>query len=191
MKPDMTQRPHVFLAAPYTQWMDADTGALQAERIVYLAALHDALLADGAAVFSAHRNEGWGRGWLPAEVCTPADFLAVRRSDVVCAVLGDPPSPGVLVELGWASAMHKPVVVLVEDQPTPQLVTGLHRVTRTAIRTVPAEWDAEALAGLIDFVIRFAELPDQGVLASEVVGYPVTALPLGYEWAPDLTRRSA
>jgi nucleoside 2-deoxyribosyltransferase len=163
--------------------MDAEAGALRPEQVTYLLALHDALLAAGAAVFSAHRNEGWGRTWLPPEVCTPADFLAIRHCDVVCAVLGNPPSPGVLVELGWASALQKPVVVLVGNQSTPQLVRGLHRVTRTTIRVVPAAWDAEALSVVVDLVLRFAESPDCDVLTSTVAGYPATTLPLGYEWA--------
>lgn len=39
-----------------------ESGALLArhDRMEYLAALRDALLGDGAAVFSAHENEEWG-----------------------------------------------------------------------------------------------------------------------------------
>lgn len=117
---------HVFIAAPYSQWMDWSSGHVAAAPRAFLTALRHAMLERGWAVFSAHVNEGWGAGWLPPEVCTPADYSAVRRADVVCAVLGDPPSPGVLIELGWASALGKPTVILVTATSTPpHLVLGL------------------------------------------------------------------
>lgn len=172
---------YVFLAAPYTQWMDARTGMLDAGRRAYLIELHDALLDDGMAVFSAHRNEGWGSSWLPPEICTPADHLAVRRADVVCAVLGTPPSPGVLVELGWASALGKPLVVLAEGDP-PQLVLGLHQITDVTLIRPERSWSPSHLAHVVASVRLAAETAPAAAL-SEVPGYPLTTLPFGYHLA--------
>lgn len=178
---------HVFLAAPYTQWMDAATGMVSQDRMHHLTALRDALLEDGAAVFSAHENEDWGRGWLPPEICTPADYLAVRRADVVCAILGSPPSPGVLVELGWASALQKPIVLLLESDP-PQLVRGLGELTRLVPVAITQAWEAATLATVVS-AVRGASNAHSSAARAAVAGYPVTSLPFGYHKAP--ARRAA
>jgi nucleoside 2-deoxyribosyltransferase len=161
--------------------MDPQTGALETARIAHIAALREALLAQGAAVFSAHHNEDWGRSWLPSEICTPADFLAVGKSDVVCAVLGAPPSPGVLVELGWASALHKALVILVEQEP-PQLVKGLHRVTDVTMLDFPLEWDRHQLGRVVTTVLRAAGA-ERTPRVAHVPEYPPTPLPFGYHLA--------
>ncbi|MBC3840474.1 nucleoside 2-deoxyribosyltransferase [Streptacidiphilus sp. 4-A2] len=108
----------VFLAGPYTQWMDWSAGRLLPDKAELLERLRTHLLSHGHAVFNAHHNESWGEGWLLPEICTPADHVAMQHADVVCAILGDPPSPGVLIELGWASALGVPIVLL-SDQERP------------------------------------------------------------------------
>jgi nucleoside 2-deoxyribosyltransferase len=178
--------PHIFLAAPYTQWMDAAAGMVRQDRMEYVMVLRDALLQDGAAVFSAHQNEDWGRGWLPPEICTPADYLAVKRADVVCAILGSPPSAGVLVELGWASALQKPTVLLVDSDP-PQLVRGLGEVTRLATIAIAPAWEDATLAAVVD-AVRGAIIGHSPTSVA-VAGYPETSLPFGYHKAP--ARRAA
>lgn len=171
---------HLFLAAPYTQWMDWELGSLHADRVEYLSILRQAFLEKGMAVFSAHHNEDWGRSWLPPEICTPADFLAVQRSDVVCALLGQSVSPGVLVELGWASAMGKPVVLLVGDDPLPQLVRGLEEVTCVEILQLPESWTSECLLGVTEAVTELASRSLAKIRNGAVDGYPSTPLPYGY-----------
>ncbi len=177
---DPDTMPHVFLAAPYSQWMDWDRAVLRPDRVAYLREIHQALLDAGYAVFSAHHNEQWGRSWLPAAVCTPADFLAVSRCDVMCAILGSPPSPGVLVEMGWASALGKPIVVLAEDE-LPQLVAGLETITAVArIGVRPDGWRRHVLAATLCAIDRLSG-HQPTVPSGTVAGYPVTSMPLGYE----------
>ncbi|HET8683396.1 MAG TPA: nucleoside 2-deoxyribosyltransferase [Micromonosporaceae bacterium] len=141
----------VFLAAPYSQWVNPATGLVDEHRRTCLDALRVSFIAAGARVFSAHHNERWGAGWLPAEECTPADFRAMRVADVVCAIVGSPPSGGVAVELGWASALAKPVLVVkAPDSACTPLIDGLGSITRTAYLTDDGVWGerffAEALA---------------------------------------------
>ncbi len=100
----------VFLGGPFE-------GALSRGRMdpVYrrlYAALIQGLEDGGLAVFSAHRNEGWGARLLPPGESTPADFAAVSACDVFVAIPGDPPSLGTHVEIGSASALGKPLVLL-------------------------------------------------------------------------------
>ncbi|MGL5405849.1 MAG: phosphotransferase [Propionibacteriaceae bacterium] len=108
----MFQGKKIFLAAPYSQWMDKDMVALLPERKRDIELVRQRLLACGAAVFNAHYNEDWGRSWLSADVCTPLDHAAVTQSDVILAFIGNPPSGGVYVELGWSSALGKPILVV-------------------------------------------------------------------------------
>lgn len=131
----------VFLAAPYSQFMDHDIGEVGSPWRQRIDALRRAFIREGCRVFNAHHNEAWGRGWLAADVCTPIDFAAVKACDVVCAILGEPASGGVLVELGWASALGKPCCLVGSQtaRPTP-MVEGLSEVTDVRWAEAPRDW---------------------------------------------------
>jgi hypothetical protein len=129
--------------------MNVDTGTVEPLWRSRLDTLRQAMMELGAEVFSAHHNEAWGAHWLAAEVCTPVDFAAMRRADAVCAVVGAPLSGGVAVELGWASALAKPtLVVLPPELPVSPLISGLGRVTRTRYLTEPPSWLPSELASI-------------------------------------------
>jgi len=150
----------VFLAAPYSQLMDWAEGRVLEHWRTRIEGLRRELIDAGAEVFNAHHNESWGIGWLPPEVCTPTDFRAMGAADVVCAVLGSPPSGGVTVELGWASALAKPVVVILSPggSHTP-LVSGLGAVTPTAYLNEPDRWDSTFFSEVRDALERVSALP--------------------------------
>ncbi|MFG2134826.1 hypothetical protein ACGFNV_44755 [Streptomyces sp. NPDC048751] len=137
----------------------------------------------GHAVFNAHQNEQWGRGWLAPEVCTPADFLAMSNADVMCVIAGDPPSPGVMVEIGWASALGVPIVLLQEGDSLPALLAGIHEVTSTTRCRLPQELTEESLADILTAVEKAASAQRTPRLTEPVAGYPKTSLPYGYEAA--------
>jgi nucleoside 2-deoxyribosyltransferase len=140
----------VFLAAPYSQWMNPVTGEVHQHWRDRLDALRVSLMDEGARVFSAHHNERWGAGWLPADQCTPADFRAMRIADVVCAIVGSPASGGVAVELGWASALAKPVLVVkAPDSACSPLIDGLGSVTRAAFVDDDGEWGEEFFGAVV------------------------------------------
>jgi nucleoside 2-deoxyribosyltransferase len=143
------RRPNVFLAAPYSQWMDWSRKQVVPKWRGRLENLRTALIAEGADVFSAHHNEQWGQSWLEPEQCTPLDFAAVQASDVVCAVLGNPLSGGVAIELGWASAMGKQIVVALPTEVaiTP-LVAGLDTIAHTELYPEDPQWSPEFISGL-------------------------------------------
>jgi nucleoside 2-deoxyribosyltransferase len=150
--------PRVFLAAPYSQWMDFSAGTLQPLWRSRLDLLRCALMERGAEVFNAHHNESWGSRWLEAHVCTPVDFAAMLRADAVCAVVGHPPSGGVAVELGWASALAKPTVLVVSPQsPCSPLIFGLGTVTRVQQIDEPVTWDGADFADLADRTVAMVD----------------------------------
>ncbi|MER5974288.1 MULTISPECIES: hypothetical protein [unclassified Streptomyces] len=174
---------YVFLAAPYTQWMDWSTGELDPGRKKYLQTLRQAFIDRGHAVFNAHQNEQWGKAWLAPEICTPADFLAVANADVMCVIVGDPPSPGVMIEMGWASALGVPIVLLQEGDSAPALVAGIGEVTSTTRCRLPQELTEESLADIMTTVEKAAASPRSPRVTEPVAGYPKTSLPNGYEAA--------
>jgi nucleoside 2-deoxyribosyltransferase len=153
----MTSEVRVFLAAPYSQFMDAATGAVGALWRERLDALRLSFQARGSCVFSAHHNESWGRDWLAAELCTPIDHEAIRRADVVCAVLGNPPSGGVMIELGWASALQVPcLIILPAGGRFSPLVEGLNTVVAADNLAEPPVWDSAAADDIVGRTLSLA-----------------------------------
>lgn len=178
----MTSKPHVFLAAPYSQFMDAATGTVTAPWRQRLDALRLSFQARGAYVFSAHHNESWGEQWLTAELCTPIDHHAIRQADVVCAVIGNPPSGGVMIELGWASALHVPcLLVLPRNGRFSPLVEGLNTVVATDRLTEPLTWGSTEVAEIVNSTLSLLSRPavyaSSPAISTEWSG---NGLPAGY-----------
>lgn len=141
----------VFLAAPYSQLVSPITGRVIGEWRERIESMRQDLIERGAMVFSAHHNEQWGLELLPPEECTPSDFHAMRLADVVCAVVGSPPSGGVNVELGWASAMSKPILIILSTKGDHSpIVSGLGTIARVAYLNEPGQWDVNFRAGVAD-----------------------------------------
>ena len=126
----------LFLAAPFTDRL-ADAGlGLQPEYRHWLESVIRVLEGRGHEVLSAHRKERWGHAVDPPDIALTRDFEWIRASDLVIAYVGDPPSPGVQMELGYAAAFEKPVLVFRTDTRVPYLIDGLHSVTRAHILTI-------------------------------------------------------
>ncbi|MFO0572410.1 MAG: nucleoside 2-deoxyribosyltransferase [Polyangia bacterium] len=96
--------------------------------------------ATGAAVLSAHVVEEYGlkTAQLTPDAVSRRDFAWMRACDLFVAVLPVDAdgtllrTDGTYVELGWASALGKPVLVLVPDAAQhglSHLVQGLRQVT--------------------------------------------------------------
>jgi nucleoside 2-deoxyribosyltransferase len=150
----------IFLAAPYQVWMDFRLGRVEESKRVRLDALRRGLIEHGANVFNAHHNEGWGEGWLPPDICTITDFEAMRVADAVC-VIGNPPSGGVAVEVGWASALQKPILLLFDDDgaSASQLLLGIGEVVPTRVLTHCPWWERETIDDIADILGQLAAEP--------------------------------
>jgi hypothetical protein len=118
------RRPAVFLGGPFKALIDPATGTLpEAVRIRY-AVLIAAFEAAGWEVLNAHRTEQWGATAVGDGECTRRDWDWMRRCEVFVAFPGAPASPGTHVELGWASALGRPALVLVEPGTVPAALVG-------------------------------------------------------------------
>ena len=118
----------VFLAAPFKQLLDQSQTMQTADQALLIQVM-TLLEKNGLVVDNAHRREAWGQAMMTPDDCTQADFQAIAACDVLLAFPGQPASPGTHIELGWASAMGKPIVLLLEAEATyAYLVQGLKMV---------------------------------------------------------------
>lgn len=119
----------IFIAAPFTNEIDVNTGKVSDEYRSKLETLIKPLRNKGFDVFLALEREGWGEGVMPPHICTVLDFKEMQEADLVIAILGNPLSHGVHVELGWASAMSKSCIILhCDGTTTTPLVYGLEHL---------------------------------------------------------------
>ncbi|WP_446038343.1 nucleoside 2-deoxyribosyltransferase [Streptomyces sp. SID1121] len=149
----------VFLGGPFKALVDAD-GTMDTEARTRIEAVIDRLEKEGYEVHNAHRRESWGAKFLTPDECTRLDYDEISASTVFVAFPGSPASPGTHIEIGWASALRKPIVLLLEeDQDYAFLVRGLHTVADVTYLTVG---DTESLVTqVIDTVNRLAERADR------------------------------
>jgi nucleoside 2-deoxyribosyltransferase len=114
----------VFLACPITGQLLPSTGTVKPEYRRFVEGLRHTILTVADSVFLAFEREDWGHKLMAGDKCAPLDFREMQRCDLVVAYPGT--SCGVAVELGWASALGKPIVLLLADDVSySPLVEGL------------------------------------------------------------------
>ncbi|MGK4578866.1 nucleoside 2-deoxyribosyltransferase [Kitasatospora sp. HPMI-4] len=119
----------LFLAGPFIQLLDPATGEMPDGARAPFDLLIKHFEAQGISVHNAHRREAWGAQLMRPEQCTGLDQEEIRKADVFVAIPGFPPSPGTHIEVGWASAFDKPIVLLLErGREYTFLIQGLHTV---------------------------------------------------------------
>jgi nucleoside 2-deoxyribosyltransferase len=120
----------IFIAYPFTGKLK-ENGMLPEEYIRELITLKNELQKLGHVVILAHERERWGKAILPPEKCTKLDFEEIKKADIIIAYPGNPPSGGVHIELGWASALQKKIIVIQkENENYSPLVKGLGSITK-------------------------------------------------------------
>ena len=125
----MEKRDKIFLAAPFHNYVGGEGVRMKQEKIELIERVLDYLRSKGYEVHNAHEREEWGKDWYSPDVCTPLDFQQIRESDILIAMPGNPPSGGVHIEIGWATALDKRVILLLDGNKTySNLVVGLGSV---------------------------------------------------------------
>jgi nucleoside 2-deoxyribosyltransferase len=119
----------IFVGAPFHGYINPNTGILLNDKRSMLEHIIKCCENKGHTVTNSHVREKWGESWMPPEKCTPLDYNEVQNADIFVAVPGNPPSGGVHVELGWASALKKRIIIFLEKgKKYSNLVTGLKEV---------------------------------------------------------------
>jgi hypothetical protein len=120
---------NIFLAAPFTGMLE-----ISGEKSTLAPAYRELLLQVimrleeiGHCVISSHRREQWGGDIYEPSRAVVMDFDGLRACDLVLALIGDPPSPGVQMELGYALAFEKKIIFIHSQnfKSLPHLVKGI------------------------------------------------------------------
>ncbi|MFI1964567.1 hypothetical protein ACH429_10660 [Streptomyces pathocidini] len=119
----------VFLAGPFTGLLSPSTGEMPDATRTPFAVLIRHFEEQGLEVHNAHRRELWGAELMGPDECTELDQKEIEKADVFVGFPGVPASPGTHIEIGWASAFGKPIVLLLEEgEDYAFLVRGLRSV---------------------------------------------------------------
>lgn len=148
----------VFVAGPFFALVKANGGTMSEADISQFTVLIDYFEQAGCKVYNAHRREAWGAQFLTAPEATKLDLTEISQSDVFVGFPGSPASPGTHVEIGWASGLNKPMVLLMEKGAKYTfLVTGLQSIAPVEYLeyTDPAEI-TDQLPGAIERAMRRA-----------------------------------
>lgn len=123
----------VFVAGPFKGLVDPQTGVVPAGARAALNGVIEHFEHRGYRIFNAHRREHWGARMLEPEACTRLDFEEISACDLFVAFPGAPASPGTHVEIGWATALGKRIVLFLEaGRAHAHLVTGLGSIAEVA-----------------------------------------------------------
>lgn len=125
----------IFLAAPFLNKVDLSTRVFKDNKLKK--AIEDVaqvITSSGHTVESAHIREDWGKRPMSPGECTSLNYELVKKCDVLIALPGDPPSGGVHIEIGWASAIRKKIILALkyEEQYSP-LIEALGSVADVSI----------------------------------------------------------
>ena len=142
----------VFLAAPFTQLIDPKTGDIGVYRPT-LEAILDMLEASNVQVFNAHRRERWGGRLDEPNVALKLDLEDIEQCDLLIAIIGSPPSPGVQLEIGFAIAKEKRILLLCNRYEfIPYLNRGIAALPNCAL--LKYESDADLLRIIKEHTLR-------------------------------------
>ncbi len=147
----------VFFAFPFTDLICPQTHIVDSITRSFIASTIAALTATGHSVFSAHVREKWGAKLCSPGAATCADLSEMRRADLVVAFPGrNSVSGGVHVELGWASALGKAVILFLNDGISySPLVSGLGAICPCQVVTYTGFDVQQIVRRVVDAVNSF------------------------------------
>lgn len=138
----MSQGKKMFLAGPFKRLVDSKTGIMEKHEKQKLLNLISFFETRGFSVHNAHKREGWGKDFMTPEECTEIDFKEISTCDLFVAFPGVPASPGTHIEIGWASALNKPIILLLEEEKDYAfLINGLGTVANVTFIRFQTEED--------------------------------------------------
>jgi hypothetical protein len=141
----------VFLSAPFRSKIDRTTNEIDKASKELIISLIDWLEKKGFSVYLAHRREEWGRKKYSLENIVWSDFESLKHSDLFIAPIDSTKSIGVPIEIGWASAMDKKIIIIFNSHHLPFFVKGLSTICRD-FKIITVSDEKDLLKDLCSFV---------------------------------------
>lgn len=105
---------NIFISCPISKYYNSNN-KVNRDYINFLEKIYQICNEKSESVYLAIKNDDYNiRDMDSDEVCTLNDYNALLMSDLVIAIPED--SQGVAIELGWASALKKKIIVVYESQ---------------------------------------------------------------------------
>jgi len=124
----------VFVAGPFWSLVNRVTNQVDSGPRAVIESVLGHFDTLGITVYNSHRRESWGSAMLEPAQFTLMDYEEINRSDLFVGFPGVPASPGTHIEIGWASAADKPMVLLLEEgREYAGLVEGLPSFKRCVL----------------------------------------------------------
>jgi len=148
----------VFLAAPSLRLTGPADGVFTLALRAKVTALREALLDAGVTVFSQHHDDCWTTRGLGTGFRVPSAFRGMQSADLCFAYVESPLSAGVGMELGWASALRKPLVLLVDQAATHNpMISTLEEVSPVLPLKFDPGWSARSLQHAVVTALDWAD----------------------------------
>ncbi|MCZ0756138.1 nucleoside 2-deoxyribosyltransferase [Anoxybacillus sp. J5B_2022] len=152
----------IFFAYPFTKLLNSSTGIIDEGNTNFILNAVNKLEEMGNSVFSAQCREKFGKELMDPDTATKLDFEEMKNADLVIAFPGQfPISGGVHVELGWASALGKPIIAFLhKDEMYTPMIQGLHTVTNVKYVTFDDnDTDLDIINKIITEVEKYIDIP--------------------------------
>ncbi len=116
----------IFIACPISKHFEKNK--MDEDYQIFIKELYNYIKKRYENVFLALEREKYGQEKMSGEVCTPLDYKEMKDTDILIAIPED--SMGVAVEIGWASALRKNIILILDKKyKASPLVKNIDTVT--------------------------------------------------------------
>ena len=116
----------IFIACPISKHFEKNN--MDEDYQIFIKKLYRYIKEKYKNVFLALEREKYGQEKMSGEVCTPLDYKEMKDTDILLAIPED--SMGVAIEIGWASAFHKNIILILDKKyKVSPLVENIDTVT--------------------------------------------------------------
>ena len=102
----------IFIACPISKHFEKNK--MDEDYQIFIKKLYRYIKEKYKNVFLALEREKYGQEKMSGEVCTPLDYKEMKDTDILLAIPED--SMGVAIEIGWASAFHKNIILILDKK---------------------------------------------------------------------------
>lgn len=122
----------IFISCPISKYYNSDN-KVDGDYIDFLEKIYCICREKSNSVYLAIKNDNYNIEKMDSdEACTLTDYNALLKADLIIAIPED--SQGVAIELGWASALKKRIIIAYENgYAYSSLIKALSEVADTTL----------------------------------------------------------